>query len=163
MSQMKKYNLFLLFLLIVSTLFLSCSKEDLFQDQSMLDLQSPYGHWQLHGFGVQEGREVEKLLNKSDSYLLTLKRDGTFTATSNEETFSGRINVNTGRRNIRIEIESDSNIFAGSKENRLYSERLLGVKNYSVEYNNKEKTKFLYLYYSDDKKQYLLYKQILPQ
>lgn len=154
---MKKYGIFLLFTIFAAVIFFSCSQEESNPMNSPLELQSPYDvQWKLEGFVTVDGQGKQSLKvalyqNKSDAYLLTLRKDSTFVGTSSANNISGKYAYNTSRGTISfsLPIKYDNKI-AENSDGDLYMDCLSKVSRYRVFIDQ------LHLYYSNT--QYLIYR-----
>lgn len=142
--------------------FSACSEEDMMPAE--LPLDSPVNiRWKLESFGVANDGNRFYTAGSSNqpptpadagSYLLHFKSDKTVAGTSATNTFSGTYSLDGGILIKDIVITEKNELGDG----RRYMENLRNVRSYSVSYL--ESTKILRLYYTDDKKYYLQYKEV---
>lgn len=164
---MKKISVLILLVTIVTLVMNSCSKSD---DAAFsgLQLQSPYDvQWKLIAFGeaspskfsTMNTERVNAVISPDaeKAYLLTFKRDSTFTGSSSVNTISGKISIDERRGTLAIkEISGVKNTEVG--DGASYLDRLSKVEYFEVTYKNNEK--YLRLSYPKDKRYFLDYKAL---
>ncbi|HBG41576.1 hypothetical protein [Limibacterium fermenti] len=153
----------ILFAFIFLSYFLtaySCAEE---VSEHELDLQSPYEtEWKfekdIEGDNLSNNRRSTNEEEPFVPFLLKFNRDNTFTGTSSNNRFQGQYTINTTRSILSIiDIEKQNPHLMETKEGFRYMANLKNVKYYSVSYANS--IKVLRLYYSDNKENYLQYKE----
>lgn len=158
-----KLLLYTLFILIGLAGFAACSEEDMLPEE--LPLDSPVNiQWKLESFGTVNDGNRFYTANASTqtpapadagSYLLHLKFDKTFSGTSASNTMSGTYTINDRQLSFEDILMTERNELG---DGRRYVECFNNVQSYAVSYV--ESTKILRLYYTDDKKYFLQYKEV---
>ena len=159
---MKKLKIFLFIVAFFS--LMSCSQEhdNIFQS-GVLEMPSPQGKWKLSGYTLTSGKTMDVLLgSRADSYSLTLSKDGTFAGVLSVGSINGVYAINEKIPSLTFALsEKSASALSdkGTKNDALYLQYLLKVKSYRVFYDSKKSEKFLHLYFSDSKENYLEYKE----